>query len=27
VNDLVELRAEVSDILQEPDYLLYLPPS
>ena len=27
MNDLVELRAEVSKILQEPDYLLYLPPS
>ena len=27
MNDLVELQAEVSEILQEPDYLLYLPPS
>ena len=27
MNDLVELRVEVSEILQEPDYLFYLPPS
>jgi hypothetical protein len=27
VNDLVELQVEVSEILQEPDYLLYLLPS
>jgi len=25
VNDVIELRQEVSDILQEPEYLLFLP--